>query len=697
MKRLAILTLTALTIALCVPNADAQWTQIGPQGGSVTGFAVSGNTVYAATNGGVLISTDNGNDWTHSNLGFLNGEVMCVAATSSKVFAGTWGDTLYSRDLNGLIWQKTSLGDNYVQCLAVIGNDVFAGSYGGGVYLSTDEGATWTQMNNGLTEHQVECFSVSGTNLFAGTASGVYLTTDKGSSWSKVSIGLGYNNTETISLAINGGNLYAGVWGSAGWTSPNNGGGWLQLGGSFPGSPYIYSWAFSGSNIYVASAWVYVTSDGGVTWTELSGDNCPYQVYALAMIGPNLVAGTRDSGIYVSSNGGAKWTHAERDLPNYCMNGVAAAGGNLLEAGTGGLFRSTDDGANWDYVQVGDYEWADLSTVSFRNNTYALAGDVNGIAYVSSDGGYSWESGVQVEKGASISAFAYISTYIFASTQPYAAEVAGGVYLSKDNGATWTRVSSGLPTMADTNTNVNSLAVIGSNLFAGTGHGVYMSSDNGTSWTKVSNGLSGSLVYSLASRGTELFAGLFGQGVFRSNDNGESWTHTTLVKDVTSLMVADTNVFVGTWGEGTYVLANSDSSWRPTGLTGRYVSAFAAVNGRLLAATENSGVYERPIPELITGAKSKTSGVPTVFALQQNYPNPFNPTTAIGYSLLTKSFVTLKVFDVLGREVKTLVNERQNAGTYTVTFNGSGLSSGVYLYRITAGLYSETKKLVLMK
>jgi hypothetical protein len=93
------------------------------------------------------------------------------------------------------------------------------------------------------------------------------------------------------------------------------------------------------------------------------------------------------------------------------------------------------------------------------------------------------------------------------------------------------------------------------------------------------------------------------------------------------------------------------------------------------------------------------SAVPEQFSLSQNYPNPFNPSTAISYQLSAHSFVTLKVFDVLGREVAVLVNETKSAGSYTVSFNAGALSlaSGIYFYRITAGMFSETKKLVFAK
>ncbi len=85
------------------------------------------------------------------------------------------------------------------------------------------------------------------------------------------------------------------------------------------------------------------------------------------------------------------------------------------------------------------------------------------------------------------------------------------------------------------------------------------------------------------------------------------------------------------------------------------------------------------------------------FVLQQNYPNPFNPTTAISYELSDNGFVTLKVYDVLGRLVRTLVDKMEQPGSYAVTFNASGLASGMYFYRLQAGSYSQTHKMILLK
>jgi len=91
------------------------------------------------------------------------------------------------------------------------------------------------------------------------------------------------------------------------------------------------------------------------------------------------------------------------------------------------------------------------------------------------------------------------------------------------------------------------------------------------------------------------------------------------------------------------------------------------------------------------------AGVPKTFALEQNYPNPFNPSTAISYQLPVAGNVSLKVFDMLGKEVATLVNARQEAGAYTVNFNANNLSSGVYFYRLQAGNFVQTRKMMLVK
>jgi hypothetical protein len=104
----------------------------------------------------------------------------------------------------------------------------------------------------------------------------------------------------------------------------------------------------------------------------------------------------------------------------------------------------------------------------------------------------------------------------------------------------------------------------------------------------------------------------------------------------------------------------------------------------------------------VTGVFSDYNNIVSNFNLSQNYPNPFNPTTTIKYSIPKLNFVTIKIYDLLGCEVATLVNEEKPAGTYEIEFNGhsdegQNLTSGVYFYKLRAGKYVETKKMVLLK
>jgi len=105
------------------------------------------------------------------------------------------------------------------------------------------------------------------------------------------------------------------------------------------------------------------------------------------------------------------------------------------------------------------------------------------------------------------------------------------------------------------------------------------------------------------------------------------------------------------------------------------------------------------LSEMITAvpAEGGSTDLPTHFIFSQNYPNPFNPATTISFGLPSRSFVSLKVYDILGREVSALLSEELQPGTYSRQFDGTGLTSGVYFYRLQAGSFIETKKLVLVR
>ena len=120
-------------------------------------------------------------------------------------------------------------------------------------------------------------------------------------------------------------------------------------------------------------------------------------------------------------------------------------------------------------------------------------------------------------------------------------------------------------------------------------------------------------------------------------------------------------------------------------------------NKILVAAsgTSNGGVYI--YSDSLVGVKEIYNSVPDKFTLHQNYPNPFNPETVISYDLPYTSGAVLEVFDVNGKLISLLVNEKQTSGTHKVKWDGSEYPSGVYFYKLTADQYSDTRKMVLIK
>jgi hypothetical protein len=140
------------------------------------------------------------------------------------------------------------------------------------------------------------------------------------------------------------------------------------------------------------------------------------------------------------------------------------------------------------------------------------------------------------------------------------------------------------------------------------------------------------------------------------------------------------------------------AQWFQTdGSYGGNVTSLVVSGGYLIAGTDGSGIWRHPLSGLTTSAALQLADLPNYFALKQNYPNPFNPTTNISFTLPSRSLVSLKVFDILGREVAILASEELPSGTHTHQWNAAGLPSGFYFYRIQSGGFVETKKLVLLR
>jgi hypothetical protein len=196
-------------------------------------------------------------------------------------------------------------------------------------------------------------------------------------------------------------------------------------------------------------------------------------------------------------------------------------------------------------------------------------------------------------------------------------------------------------------------------------------------------------------------------GIFRSSNDGATWSHVYSNGRIAGIVESQhqPGTLYAAGEEGIIRSTNFGLTWQPYNnalptrrLTSVIISPYADT---LFVSTETHGVLK--VWNYVTGINEAPSR-PDIFELYQNYPNPFNPTTTIKFQIAEVSgqksevtHVTLKVFDLLGREVATLVDEEMKAGSYERTFNGEHLASGVYLYQLKAGAFVQTRKLLLLR
>ncbi len=377
-----------------------------------------------------------------------------------------------------------------------------------------------------------------------------------------------------------------------------------------------------------------------------------------------LIVATSDSELYQSTNQGNSWEQMAKIVPSLPRSQTRALfihpTGNLFvfrhgsDTATGGIFYSADTGKTWTH---GHGSYGDWYAIGLTPSGDLLA--FGNSIIKSTDSGVSWQySGVGGVVGNSTpfqSTVANEQGYVFAGSD-------NGVYRSSNNGTLWSQ------TVLSTG-RINSLITFpGGIVIAGTeGVGIWRSTDNGTSWNITSTGVSSYYRAFAKDSNGNLYAAMhntaFNYKIVQSIDSGKSW--------------------------------NEISS---SGLTNMYdssVTCFAvSPNGYLYAGTAGGKVFRSFQP--VTDIKDNFV-LPKTYTLNQNYPNPFNPSTRITFTLLHSSTVSLKVFDLLGREVTILKNGREEAGEHTINWDATAMQSGVYFYRLITDGWSEMKKMIFMK
>jgi photosystem II stability/assembly factor-like uncharacterized protein len=297
----------------------------------------------------------------------------------------------------------------------------------------------------------------------------------------------------------------------------------------------------------------------------------------------------------------------------------------------------------------------------------------------------------------------------------------GTILYTTDGGITWTKKTS---TNIDFNsTKFASATIISTNTIFAIGNvpwngNIYRTTDNGINWTLQQqipiNGSSGAITgisFSDSNTGVVLtwssFTSQLNSSIYRTIDGGLSWNRwgdITLASITYGHILYDiacpspNNVIAV--GEKGLIIQTTDggSTWKvhSTGTTEHLFGISLIANTGTAVGTHGTIIHTKSIG-VTSISEEGLSKLPNHFSLEQNYPNPFNPSTSIRFELLSRSFVTLKVYDMVGREVVTLIHGMQEAGSHKVSFNASGNPSGIYFYRMTTDKYTETKKLILIQ
>ena len=667
----------------------AQWQKtFGPFEGRNYHFAVGNGTIFS--DGGIIYrSLDNGMSWTEKSEGIWYWDVTALYFSDNGIFAGL-GESdsglLFYSDDNGETWAQINAinNNNTITGITKINNDMFLSTYRNGLFKSTDGGFNWEALQCNLTDPRCTDLISANETLFLGTiGNGVLKSIDNGITWT--SCGNTEINAIVANLSFANNSLYVCFYtwenASAVYRSDDMGNNFNDIGSYVP-TPFRRTVYADGNNVYMGTdQGLYRSLDKGVSWQRIGLSHA--SVISIITFNGNIIAGTDYIGIHTSTDNGTTWINTGFSAWSGIKALTVVDNNLIVSSGYVGVKTSLNNG-----VYFSSYNNLNQSFVNQLihegNSVYAATTPYitnRGGVFTSSDAGISWQfMGLSNRDVLSI---AKKDNYIFAGT------TYDGAFRTSNNGTTWAQTNSGLANLW-----VGALSFYGNYIYAGTSSGIYYSTNYGSSWNF--GGMDYKWIKSLCENNGKLFA-LCEDGIYFL-DSSNNWNKIELqetnyfqfIKSFESKLFAGVN--------RTLLMSEDNGlTWQSIfeSKEDTFVSDVYANSQYLYCGTSGDGLWKIKLSE-VTEIKEQIQHSLS-YSLSQNYPNPFNPTTSIEYSVARNEYVSLKVYDILGNEISTLVNEVKSPGSYKVNFNGSNLSSGIYFYKFNAGNYSSINKMILLK
>lgn len=625
----------------------------------------SGSVVHAACNTGLFLSLDSGKTWDRKVFGEVTGFDIVPTAP----------------------------------------NILYAASRGQGVYKSTNFGVTYAKLNAfpakdslfwtasiAIAKSNINIVYVNVVNK-AHHTTGLFRTSDGGQTWEDRSYRDSTGAVKDIHWGQGNRNNCIGV-------SPTN-----------------------ADLLLVGGGGLIRSSDGGLTWTEPPAPHPDHCVIKWKSDGKTVYDGN-DGGIALSTDGGITWGTTGSVFPIMEFWSIEAAGsptGMVFVGGTqdNAVVNTSNGGSRWFY-NLG----ADGGAVTLDKNAPGtqiakqFSGPDGYLLWRTTDYGMSWtRCGLETDRPGGI-----VLTDRIAPTKFYYLH-ANTVSVSTDAGASWSQLGDTLPGRLAATISVARRSASIAPVFVVTSDTLNkILLYDGKGWTARNAGLPRAYFKDIAQHPTNnaiayaftSYIAYPGQKIYKTTNQGQTWNNNTgdfPNLPLTGMVIHPTNpkiLFASTTWYGVLKSTDGGATWfrwmngMPKTL---WVEALAyidstAINGKfyVVAGSQGRGVWVREGSSMEIPTAVAATEQPSRFILEQNYPNPFNPATSITFDLPVRDHLTLEVFDINGRLVREVLQGQElPAGSHTVRFDGRGLASGTYFYRLSSSRQTSVKKMLLLR